>query len=138
MGYKVLFKDIEDFANELKICKAKRAWYLVETEQTPIQKQFETTLEDGTKEVTPRNGVRLVTSITITALGYSNPIEDQKQNAKPDTQVTYNEILNSGECFTTSEIAEYDKKTKAMIENVLMSLKKVYDVVLFEGVITLS
>lgn len=149
MVYQQVFGDLEDFAQELKVAKAKKAWFRISNEQTEIKRAHNVALEDGTKERQVLPGVKYTAKITLTAFGYLNPSElDQKTMGaslnppKPDSQLVFVAPIAQKDCFVdpstgsldAEEVAAFDKEVETNWKAVISEVKKIWDGPFFEGV----
>lgn len=144
MGYRQNYEKVEDYASVLQHRKAKEAWYKVEVEQAEIGAERDFQLADGTTERKPVKGLRLTGKITLTSVGFSNPLEAEQKavgailnQAKPDTHLVFVSLIAQKDCFTNEEIALFDQDLNAGKTGVIGEVKKIWTGVFFEGVVNL-
>ncbi|MCX8171317.1 MAG: hypothetical protein N3E47_05035 [Candidatus Bathyarchaeota archaeon] len=134
MPYQKVFGDLEDFAQELQISKAKQAFFKINIESTPIKKDVESRLEDGTINKEKKSGLRLSANLIITSAGVLNPKDDV---SKPDLHLVFTSQIAQKDCFSEEDKQEFDKELETSWRICIDEIKKRWGGSFFEGTFSL-
>ena len=132
-------EDREDFAREAKNAKVQKVFFRVETGQQPIKAPFKQSLPDGTQEVVERDGIRLISTITLTAVTphaideKQTQLERQMILAGNQIQFIHTSNLAAKDCFDDEDFTAFTEEVKNAKELVLGDVQKVANVILFPG-----
>lgn len=128
--------DLEDYAHELGMAKAKQVFFKIETKQADIEGMAEVPLEDGTLEKRKVQGGRFTATIQLTALGQC-VLEEAKPGVvaatRPDTLLSFSALLAQKDCFSGNDKAEFDQVAEANWKAVINEVKKQWAGAFFEG-----
>jgi hypothetical protein len=139
MTIRQTYESIEDFAREVKMAKVQKAWFTIQTAQTEIAVPVSNQLPDGTVETKNARGVRLISTVVITAM--SPTVLDEKQTqlekqmilAGIPIQFVYSAPIAAKDCIRDSDFETFNKELAEAKESVLGDIMKIANVLLFPG-----
>lgn len=139
MTIRQTYESMEDFAREIKKAKVQRAFFKIDTSQQEIAIPVSAPTEDGTTETKNVRGIRIVSTLVVTAMSPTELEEKQTQLEKQmilagiPVQYVFEAPIAAKDCATNADFEIYNKELADAKENVLGQLMNFATVVLFPG-----